>query len=100
MRDHVIKQGHLFWRDNSKGYTDRIAFAGLYTAEHAHRIARGGRNPPDIAIPLLRFEDDIRRALKDTREELTCLTDLMEHIENIKIDRANHPLPLGGDTVD
>lgn len=103
MRDHVVKQNmhpHLFWRAESKGYTHKIAFAGIYTAQEAKIIENNHRSPLDEAIPLLRFEDDIRRDLRDAQEEVAALQEKLKQIDLIKIDRANrHLFPEGGDQV-
>lgn len=86
MRDNVIRYNTYFWREDGKGYTNLVSLAGLYTAEHAHRIQNGGRG--DTALPLKQFEEELQERQFEVEKELGMIREKLDLIKSLKNDKG------------
>ncbi len=60
LRDHFIRKGGYFYRENKSGYTGDVLYAGLYTKEDAQREA--AIEPENMrAVPVTDYLDEIEK---------------------------------------
>lgn len=91
IKDHIIRccppQDDLYWRENSCGYTNQLAEAGLYTEEKAKNIENGKRG--DIAISIIELRESIKEDYRLIRRKLELIKRIDKKISlnALKLDR-------------
>lgn len=72
----------LYWRANSRGYTTKIAQAGVYSEKEANGIV--GNKRGDKSIPLINLKEELFRDLKEATLDIEGLVDKINLIRNNK----------------
>ena len=78
---YLIKKGGYYYRHNSSGYTDRLAYAGLFDEKYAISHARSCDEVS--AIPVSEITKDAINELKNTTEGILDIINAVNELERI-----------------
>jgi hypothetical protein len=70
----------LYWRANRCGYTNNLAYAGIYTQAEAERIEALQRG--DVKVAVSSMKKDFQEQLRTARHEVANLENVMKNYIN------------------